>query len=384
MALPVTIASLIPPYAGPYKSSVGNYYVFGYTSTLAAYKATDPTSSFSSVDTEGTIPDLRALRGVQVGDTINLIMAYGNSGLNGSIRFITFDMSTDTFGTMQDIATALNFASSTAVLQHFCDLVVRSDGSMIALFNTENVATMGSDYSRVAVCIRNSSGVWGATLTDITAGGTIDWRAAAAELGSSDRTHLMYRSLTDNIVYHRTLTGANSLQANSNSGAVLLTTLPERGVSYDLGGTIKIVLAGSVTGGLGALSFDSADSVTWSSIGATFGSGVSSTMLETLNNGSDLWALYQQTSSDDNVMAVKSTDHGATWGTAVLAHDLAANATAVSDADVVYTRGGNTVIPFVTFVSPNSLYNEYALPAEARRQPPTRGTSYAVTRASSW
>src|SRR3990170_1386621 len=111
MALPTTLtgAKLIIEFGnegGPFISSGGNVYVVVIESAVAGgmmvMKATDPTSSFSEQDSANA-PDIGAdsyyYWAHQEGDVIHLV-TYGLT--NPQVRYHTFSMATDTWGTVNE------------------------------------------------------------------------------------------------------------------------------------------------------------------------------------------------------------------------------------------------------------------------------------------
>ena len=101
MALPVTISGLVHATGSitvsrPFISSGGNVYVIGRESTtLGAYKATDPTSSFSAVGTSPSLTNINNLNAVQVGDVLHVVTASASASTSVDYKYHTFNMATD-------------------------------------------------------------------------------------------------------------------------------------------------------------------------------------------------------------------------------------------------------------------------------------------------
>ena len=135
MALPTTLTGVaFPPEKsdhGPFISSAGNVYIVlrdsVTTSNLVVHKATDPTSSCSEADA-AVAPDVGAaiysLSSFQVADVIH-IATWAKA--DPEVRYHTFNMATDQWGTVnetvEDLANRPTIAGSKRV-----SIVVRSNG----------------------------------------------------------------------------------------------------------------------------------------------------------------------------------------------------------------------------------------------------------------
>lgn len=377
MALPTTITGIDTAVAcvGPYISSGGNVYFFGRdgttATTLQAYKATDPTSSFSSVDTEtGFGSTIRQIAGYQVGDKIHLVVGQ-HDGSVADYAYINFDMSSDLFADLGAIANGLNTNTSGGVNQFGCSIIVRSgtngDGSApaVVFFNGARVASMGNSYSQTYYSRRTGVSTWSAA-TQVSAGGTVDATLPEAVLGASDRVHFLWNASGGK---ERSLSSANSL--DTQQSLVNLGTVQVSGISYNDGGTIRVQVTGNAGTQVYTERFDSGanPTINGTQISAAAGAG-SGTPCRPFVDGTDVWALWANQST--NLKVDTSTDNGATWGTDTTAFTGTSfslvNALLSHDGNI-YQRGSDVVIPYVVNDNGTLKYNEYVIRTVAAPDP---------------
>lgn len=364
MALPVTISGIDTAVAcaGPFKSSGGNFYFFGRSSssapTLVAMKATDPTSSFSSVDTEvmGGGGSILAIAAFQDGDTIHIAVALESSvTTNTEYCYTTFDCSTDTIAADETIQATLDTRTSGGAHQRACSIVKRSDGSVVVLYNGARVASMGNSYSRIVYARRASGGGW-TTNVAVDAGGTTDYLSAEAILGASDRAQFVFCS-DGTSTFQRALTSANSLQTAGTFGnTIVITSAATQGVSYDDSGTQRVAVVGPQKR-VGYFNDGNTPTLNTSGVIDTNGS-----VFRLFKDGVDIWALYRS-SADSDLYAAKSTDDGATFATAVnvFTATVGATETNLSVDGNIYQRGSDFVIPYIVNDNGTLKYNEYVV-----------------------
>ena len=113
MALPITLSgfdgTLTVQLNGPYKSAAGNWYLFGAsasdTTKFRAQKASTLDGSYATVGTDASPSGkiLRAMSSFQVGDVIHICVSSYTGVSSGSTdyHYITFNMATDAFGTIE-------------------------------------------------------------------------------------------------------------------------------------------------------------------------------------------------------------------------------------------------------------------------------------------
>lgn len=380
MALPLSLSGLTVTIGvcGPFKSSGGNYYIVGRSSAattkLQAQKASDPTSSFSAV---GTDPSPGAsvtvfLGAIQSSDKI-LIVALSNNG--GNSVYYEFDMSTDTWSSSSSIGTTLNRTQAKGAL------VERSNGDIVVAASGALENVMGTNYSRV-VYSRRISGVWTTGVDVAGTGGAVHYNFLGASLGSSDSVHIGYLDFTNSLFIQRTLNSSNSLQTASTG--VACTGSGTGG--DDTGGQAVSDASGNVcfavndNGTIKSFYFASANTPTINS--ATIASSAHAAARAAISkDGTDFWAGYVL-AADSDYYVRKSTDQGATWGSA----NNAATATignAVGNIGIqgpVYLRGSNYVYGFVYNDNGTLKYNEYNARAAANAYTIVAGAgSYALT-----
>lgn len=358
MALPTTITGISTAIScvGPYKSSAGNVYFFGRdgttATTLQAFKATDPTSSFASIDTEtGFSTAVQHISGYQVGDVIHLCVIDGAT-TSVNAKYQTFDMSSDTFVTAETIASAFDPQASTGANVYEGSIVVRDGGEVVVIFNGENVANMGSSYSRTYWSRRTGVATWTAA-ADTTAGGQTDWRFPDAVLGASDRVHFMWTLTAETTLRVRTLTSGNTLGTEQNTTSASSVV---RCVSYDDAGTQRIICLAQSDD---VVSFTSADSPTLGA-GDTAVIASATAPFGLFVDGTDLWAVFRK-STDSDLYAATSTDDGAifTGEVNIFTATVAAVNTNISIDGQIFQRGSSVVIPYVVNDNGTLKYNEY-------------------------
>src|SRR5580765_5186770 len=167
MALPVTITGLqvARRIAGVFKSSGGNYYMFGTDSTTAttlqAYKATAPDTSWSSITTKtGFTAGVLGIAATQNADVIHMIVNDG-SGTSFNYKYQTFNMATDAFVTAETIVSAINPQDSGAGVYGLCEIIFRaSDSQPVALYPGPQV----SGRAKANYKVRTGVATWSAAV----------------------------------------------------------------------------------------------------------------------------------------------------------------------------------------------------------------------------
>lgn len=356
MALPVTITGISTAVltAGPFKSSGGNFYFFGRdnttATTLQAYKATDPTSSWSSIATNtGFTTAVQFIAGVQDSDVIHLAVIDG-SGSSVNLKYRTFNMATDAFVTSETVQSAFDPRDSTPTNIYLCSIIFRSsDSQPIILYNGARAAVMGTSYARIVYSRRTGVATWSAP-TAVDAGGAFNFSSPEAILGSSSRTHFFW---SNGSFLQRALNSSNVLQtASAATGSAVLNS-PLQAVSYDDAGTQRVACSSDSGGGglVTEIYFNSADAPTINSNGSV-ASGSASRLYYDVT---DIWVLYLKA---DGVYVKKSTDDGATYGSEILAYSVTTSNTPSIDGNI-YLRSTSYVIPYLISDLGTLKYNEY-------------------------
>lgn len=365
MALPVTITGIATAVAtcGPFKSSGGNYYFIGRdgttNSTLQAYKATDPTSSFSSAASKtGWGTNVLNIAVCRDGDILHVVTGNNPSSARSDYTYCQFDMSTDTWGTQEVIASNVDARTSAGTDQTGISAALRSaDGQVIVYFNGARVANMGSSYSQIYHSRRTATNTWSAPV-QVSAGGQVDFQTPEIVYTNStvNRVHGFFTNLTALTSVQRTLNGSNGLET-ANTG--ITTPAVKQSVAYDDSGTMRIVAVGTSSGAAVSFYFNSAATPTINS--ATIqGTNVLANGVRVFLDELTVWALYGKT-SDGDLYVRSSTDDGATWsaetnvftGTVTASGDIA-----LSIDGQIYQRGSDYVIPYIVNDNGTLKYNE--------------------------
>jgi hypothetical protein len=368
------------------------YYFFGRdgttATTLQAYKATAPDTSWSSIAnlagtafTTALTTAINQLSAFQVGNVIHIAIgaSNGNAPPSPAYFYATFDAATDTFVLKENIIINQNSVGQTGANQYGVSLVVRSTGEVVAFFNGTQTKTSGTNYARVYYSRRTAVNTWSAAV-EVDAAAAADRTFPSAILGASDAVHFLSALPASTSLYQRTLSSANVLQTESVTTIGSSLVASPYGLSYLRSATTKIV-AGEYSNGDIAIRFDSGNTPTLAraTILANLGA------LRLSNDGTDVWALYRN-ATDSDLYVKKSTDDGGTWGTAtnVFTGTVGATDPVLSIYGDIYTRGTAVVIPYIVNDNGTLKYNEYTVRTTGPVDHPltAAGGSYALTGAS--
>jgi hypothetical protein len=375
MTTPVTITGLQANrrIVGVFKSSAGNYYMFGQdattATTLQAFKATAPDVSWSSVATKtGFANDIQGLAACQNADVIHMIVGdVTTAGTSFNYKYQTFNMATDTFVTAETITSAILPTDSGNGLYGLCEIIFRpSDSQPVALYPGPRVSTR----SKANYKVRTGTATWSAAVVVDAAAATTDYYPIGIALGASSTIHFEVLGLgTTPSAVARSLTSANVLQTASNLPAAYGRNGSGKGTSLVNGATTKVAFVNnnsSTNNGIVGY-FDSGNTPTVNTSGAIGASGLmNGGSGRIVASGTNFWVIYSRSDTAD-IYWSKSTDSGATWSTETLAM-VATNATSGPNGDewlsfngTAYTRGGNTVFGYVANDAGTLKYNELVL-----------------------
>jgi hypothetical protein len=390
MAFPTTISTTFGAslgFSGPFLSSGGNVYVITISNTggddLRAYKATDPTSSFTAVGTDVSVTSGDAIQGVSIvqsGDNLHVVSVDG-SAANKDLRYHVFSMSSDSWTTSNELIKD-NATPVTGFVPYPVSISIRSDGDVIVLYNGSSVANMGNDRERV-VYARREAGVWTIDVA-VDNGGATNWIAGAVVIGSSDRMHFFFVDDGASDAYQRALTSANSLQAFPASYDTVINTgdtvQEQKGISYVSGANTKVrypCVDGNVNE-LNSAKCDSADTPTMSEdtdiTGATsFAQADNAASFAA--DGTTLWNTFIQASTSD-IFTQSNADDG---GWSAPASFYAGTVTKIYTN--VYTRGSDTVLAMV-FTETDPKYHEKVLSSAGNAASLTAAATLTWTGAS--
>ena len=368
MALPTTISGVFfgdkNINIGPFISSGGNVYVVIQitSSSVAVFKATDPTSSFSEQDSgnrpnNGTADVLCDV--TQEGDTLHIITY---QGVANPVRYSQFSMSSDTWvrGAVT-IVTPTNDGNGARA-----SIAVRSNGDLIAFVQSPAEKLMGTQYSRTSYCKSTDGGAnWGSPVTVMFTGQKTNYLVRACGLGASDRIHFF---IDVGNVNHQSLSSSDVLDTASlfTSG----TTLHHTPVRSYVSGANTVVKFSIFNDGK-QVRFNSGANPTPSTDtgfpdAATVGPAGSALDGTTIHY---LWAR----NSDGHVMHDVQTD-GGSFGTDV--DEFTGSVSAVKCN--IYTRGSNVVLAYVMNDGGTIKYNEIVL-SSAGFTLAADGGSYAIS-----
>lgn len=366
MALPTTInvGGIDTGKGGcrPYLSSTGNVYIItpgAANNKIRAWKATDPTSSFSNIGTDISVTSGNTVLGLgtyQVGDIIHVVSS-DVSGTTTDTRYHKFDMSSDSWTTSNEaIKTGYNSGPGNV----FCDITLRSDGDIIVAYKAAKIANMGTDYGKIAYA--RKEGTWTIDISlDSSGTAATTWGIHGVVLGASDRAHFFFADATNNDGYQRTLTSTNSLETLPASYDISIdSVLPTLGTSYDSSGTQKVRWPYNdlATTTMSGAKCDSADVPT-----VTTDVNISTSAKEANFNicasadGTDLYYVFTNSSNNDTYFVKNSNDGG--WETPVLIRAVTSSGNIFSN---IYTRSGTKYLAIVYFDS-DAKYDEYVLSA---------------------
>ena len=327
MALPTTISGVVTgaqnSFHGPFISSQGNVYVILHDSTtislLEAWKATDPTSSFSEQDTSNR-PNVSSgavcMNVVQVGDLLHV----GQFGLDP--YYARFKMHDGSSGdTWEDVTTTggdqdQEISPDPNGTQLSGDLAVRTGQSdVLAVFHYITEPDMGTNYERLAFDTKAdlTTGAWGGSPAYIGSNGmgvAVDVTGPRAVYEAvSGRTHVVF--LEDGgtpALHHSSISSGDTETANGDiaeSPAVHTTTAYPigHGILFDRGGTKKIRFPYIDDGSdISIVEFNDADSPSY-----TFEDGVDGTNDVAIDNGS-INACLAVDDSTAHLMHVRTSD----------------------------------------------------------------------------
>jgi hypothetical protein len=214
MALPQTIsgATLSAIYnARPFRASNDNHYVIALNGSteLEMYKADNGDNTWATVDASNNPAEtaISSLAAVLDGTIIHIVTA--NNAANTDYLYHTFNTATDVWVVKDETIVS---AVDTDYALPSADLGVRSDGSVVCVYQGTSEKIMGTDYARVKYIIRSSGGTWGSPVA-VDDAGSISYVAPRNVLGASDKVHISYHNVSDSHKYHKSLTSGGSLSS---------------------------------------------------------------------------------------------------------------------------------------------------------------------------
>ena len=345
MALPVTLTSATlgaqNSYHGPFRSSAGKYYAITISPTatdqIAAWMATDPTTSFAVQDASAE-PDtaasaIQSLWTYQKDDILYIAVQTAVD----DVYHAQFDMASGTDGAWVEITTnntedlVVDLLSETQA--DAVSIAVRggASGEIVIAYqaNPSTNKDMGGSFEQVAYAVSTDSGV-GATWSinndstddqsvgDISHVGETDFVGPVIVMGTgtlgSERIHFFFQDDTNDDAYQRTLSGADALETFPSAFDDTLPTVSlylfGRGVLLD--DTVYCPYI-DLDGQIDIASFVSADAPVIS-LEATASDSDTIRGMSLALDGSDIHLTYVENTDDDVHSAVNT---GSGFGTDV-------------------------------------------------------------------
>jgi hypothetical protein len=398
MALPVSLSGLATGHAtlaGPFKSSGGNYYFLGRSGTTAnqirAFKATDPTTSFSNVGTDfavtgGTTRGILQVSAWQDGDTLHVATSCDGAAddLLTTYTYHEFSMSSDSW-TLTNESIAANVATESDNINAGGISICKrsSTGEIVVVYNGASAVVSMAAYARVFGKRRTAVNTWSANFVAHGSTAAIDYIAPVCTADpNNDRVIFSCLGRTSNATHIGSLSSGNvaatsgtslgpsiTVSATSTINAGLVNLL-----AYNASGTTKVIVTvESTTAGTFRIGYaNAADTPTITSIALATSGDYPHRLF--VDDTDDAWMLYRNT-SDSDLYVRRSTDHGATWTasgpTNAFTSTVSADVLLSNNARVSYTQGGNYVLGYVVNDGGTLKYNQYSIRAA--------GTSYSVT-----
>lgn len=369
MPLPVVIEgagnSTVHGYNPPHLNG-GNVYVavpMG-TQEVRMYKATDPTSSFSEVDSANNpvSTSLTTLTSLQVGTDIHIVQ-----GGFGEYHYHKFSMASDTWVTTNELIDSV--ASKDQPTESWASIAWRAgvtSDELVVAFNDAVEAVMGDDWQRVAFRTKNDSATTWSSKTALDDGGQVHYVNPVLILGTNDQVHVLYGSkATENPLNAVDQTNGKTIStANALTTPAVTTGLSStfsiigntNGVSFDDAGTQRIEVISSdalITGvedGSGNIS-SLANGGAYRD-GVTVGSTGEADICSIANNGTDLYAVFADGPTTD---LYYNTGTNNNWGTKTEHRD---GRTVAFVSATFYVRNSTNTLAIVWREGNDHLYDE--------------------------
>ena len=383
MALPTTVvaAAGVEGYSPPFKSSAGNFYVIARTSDVVgidAYKASDPTSSWTAQDTVNNptaFTSYPLISSVQKGDVLYIASINVNAVGDLSLKYHEFNMAADTWSITEEAVDGLADDPTFP----WASIAVRSDGDVVVVYAGDTDAVMGGAKERVDYNVR-TTGTWGGPQALGVAAGDVHDGNPNCVLGTNDFVHCVWQH-TANVADPPTAwtnTHGRSIDPADDSLSTVKASSLDSGsdllgepniVTYDDGGTQRISVSAWVTATQIQSSLfieDVNDEIDFVNNFAEVltaeryvnGEVGISTFVELSGDLHQLYAGGGTAGVDQDIYYTKSTDNGTNWDAeteeidAITVNYISAN---------IYVRGSDTVLAYVYDNAGTQYYNEKVL-----------------------
>ena len=170
MAVPLNVTSQVP-----YNNSVSSYGIsrivkvgsayYAFTAD-AAYKSTAPDTSWSEVDSANAPTETYSDFQIDIivdGTTIHII-SHERTNNDATIKYHSFNTSTDTWGTTDETIKSSYSGSSTVAFSDYPrsqqSAALRGDGTIVVAYSGAPDGIMGTNYSRAYVAYGTPGGTW--------------------------------------------------------------------------------------------------------------------------------------------------------------------------------------------------------------------------------
>jgi hypothetical protein len=309
-----------------------------------------------------------SLSAFQSGNLIHFVKTL-SGGSYVTVIYDSFDMNSNRWlGTSDTAIGNLVTNGQTGGLVGRAQIVVRTTGEAVVLFNNTETATMGTNYARVAHRRRTSVGTWAAAV-QVDANTAYDFIVMDAVLGATGNIHFFFFNKTLGQGQSRTLSAANALSTTVDSASNGTTTLDYHAVPYVDGANTRVAYTyGTPTAGSAYVSrFISSSAPTYTINNTTIAANTTGPS-RVAADGIDLWSFFR-TNLATNISVSKSTDHGATWGTPTISLtglSVSALREVLSRGVSIFKRGSAYILPYVVNSNGTLKYNEYVVRWDAK------------------
>lgn len=299
-------------HVGPFQDSSTGYLwalLFDAANTLNAWRSTDGGVTWASQATLALTTHRNQLDVVYDDTAKKLYAACINAStsglyvyqytLGGSITELSSSTSRPVSG-----GTDLN-------VQHPYQLVRRSDGTFVLLYQDTQETVGGTAYNRYSYVTMSAAGVWGAPVTP-DSGVAADYNLKAAVLGAADRVHWAFSNTPTALqAQHHSLSSAGVLDA-----AVAITTVPGGSARYRMGYSASLgkLYFAFVSGDRRVYRATSQAAPTWAQDANDFTAGADTSTLNTLiYDGYMLHAFYRAGVAVDSMYHDTAQGTSTTW-----------------------------------------------------------------------
>lgn len=263
MALPVTVISAagVVGYQPPVKSSKGEFYCLVVSgNAIDAYKATDPTSSFTVQDASNNpakagSSTFNAFTYVQAGDTLYGVNVVTTSSGDVGYYHVKFYLDTDLWEQFGGNSLETIELPTNSPTNPWASIAIRSDGDVIVAYAGDTDQVMGGKKERVDYG-RREGGTWTVGL-EIDAAGDVHYgNPNIVKAGLTDDMRIVWQGTSSTVdppvswtgLEARTLDFANSLSTLvTNAGDTASTLLGICNmVGYEDAGTARTAFLGGL------------------------------------------------------------------------------------------------------------------------------------------